>query len=116
MAFFFSTDKEEKEKATKELLEAFKILEEQALGDKKFFGGDNLNTVDLVCGIVSHWFACMEDVVGVKLIEPKTFPGLHAWSQNFKQVPAIKESLPRYGKLFESLTQLKHRSLSGTAK
>ena len=86
LAFFRAADEEEREKAAKKTMEVLKILEEQALGDKKFFGGETVNMVDLAYGILStHWFACMEEVVGVKLIEPNTLPGLHDCVQNFKQ-------------------------------
>jgi glutathione S-transferase len=52
MAFFafFRATEEEKEKAAKEALEVLKILEEQCLGDKKFFGGENFGMVDIAYG------------------------------------------------------------------
>ncbi|PQM35762.1 putative glutathione S-transferase [Prunus yedoensis var. nudiflora] len=76
-------------------------IEEHAgtLGKKKFFGGDNIGIVDIAFGGIAHWFGVMEDVVGVKLFEAQVFPCLHAWTENFKQVPAIKESLPDHDKL-----------------
>ena len=116
-ACFRAADEEERDKAAKETMEVLKIMEEHALGDKKFFGGETVNMVDLAYGILStHWFACMEEVAGVKLIEPNTLPGLHAWVQNFKQVPIIKDNLPDYERLLAYYKQLRQKFLYGNTK
>ncbi|ONI26921.1 hypothetical protein PRUPE_1G055000 [Prunus persica] len=100
-AYFRAVGDEEQEKATKELHETLKILEEQVLGDKIFFGGDTIGLVDIACGALSYWFECVEEAVGKKVIEPGTLPRLHAWAQNFKQAPVIKENLPDHGRLLD---------------
>ena len=113
LAFFRAADEEEREKAAKKTMEVLKILEEQALGDKKFFGGETVNMVDLAFGLLStHWFACIEEVIGVRQIEPNTFPGLYAWVQNFKQVPVIKDNLPDCERLLAYFKQVRERLLS----
>ena len=33
-----------------------KIMEEQGLGEKKFFGGERIGIVDIAFGIIAHWF------------------------------------------------------------
>jgi len=51
----------------------------------------------------------MEEAVGVKLLEPGSFPRLHLWTQNFKEVAVIKENLPDYDEMlayFKSLRQM----------
>ncbi|MBA0555464.1 hypothetical protein Golob_025641 [Gossypium lobatum] len=74
-------------KAEQNSLEMLKIIEEKALGDKKFFGGDNISMLDIVLGL-GHWLG------GEKLLEAHKLHRLHVWLKNFKQVPVIKEDLP----------------------
>ncbi|XP_042503391.1 probable glutathione S-transferase [Macadamia integrifolia] len=97
---FFTTTGEEHVLATKESLEMLRSIEEHGLGEKKFFGGETIGYADLAFGGTAHWLGVMEDIVGVKLIEPNTFPRLHAWIQNFKQVPLIRDNLPDRDQMF----------------
>ncbi|XP_052188521.1 glutathione transferase GST 23-like [Diospyros lotus] len=90
----FRSTEETKEQAGREVAQVLRTLEEQALGDGKFFGGDSLGFVDISYGWLAYWFEVMEDVIGIKVLEPSTFPGLWAWTQNFKDVPVIKDNLP----------------------
>ncbi|TQD70554.1 hypothetical protein C1H46_043915 [Malus baccata] len=46
-------------------------------------------------------------MVGVKLLEPSTLPRLHAWVQNFKQVPVIRDNLPDYQKLVAHMKRVR---------
>ena len=45
---FYLTVGKEQEKATKEVRELLKVIEEQGLGEKKYFGGDKIGLADLV--------------------------------------------------------------------
>ena len=90
----FRSRAEEQEKAIEESLEMLRIVEGQALKDKKFFGGDEIGIVDIAFGGIAHWLGVIEEVVGVKLLEANEFPRLHAWTNNFKEVPVIKQNLP----------------------
>ncbi|KAJ0092741.1 hypothetical protein Patl1_25809 [Pistacia atlantica] len=87
MWFMFRTSGEEQEKAKKDTLEMLKIVEEIGLRDfkeKKFFGGDKINLVDIAfCGF-AHWLGVIEDVVGMKLLEAEKFPRLYAWIKKFQ--------------------------------
>ncbi|EEF44317.1 probable glutathione S-transferase [Ricinus communis] len=92
----FRTKGEELEKAVKNCLEVLKTIEEHAMGvsDDKYFGGDKIGIVDIAfCGI-AHWLGVIEEVAGVKVLESQKFPRLHAWTENFKEAPIIKENLP----------------------
>ncbi|KAL2241694.1 UNVERIFIED_CONTAM: putative glutathione S-transferase [Sesamum indicum] len=92
-ALFRSTE-EDKEKTAAQVMEALKIIEDQALGDKKFFGGNRIGLVDLSFGWLAHWFGAMQETVGVQALEPNNLPRLHRWTKHFKQEPVIKENLP----------------------
>ncbi|CAL2225475.1 unnamed protein product [Prunus armeniaca] len=106
-ALFELTAGEEREKTIQAALENLKILEEQGLGDKKFFGGETISLLDITYGWLPHWFEAVEEMVGVKVLEASTLPRLHAWVQNFKQVPVIKDNLPDYQKLLAHMTRLR---------
>ncbi|KAL1557133.1 glutathione transferase [Salvia divinorum] len=90
---FLACSEEGKEKAAKDLLEILKIVQDEALGDHKFFGGDTLSLVDLCYGWLTS-LKYVERVVGVQVLEPMTLPRLHRWMQDFKEERVIKENLP----------------------
>ncbi|KAB5516148.1 hypothetical protein DKX38_026796 [Salix brachista] len=98
-AFNRGSGEDQLEKAAKELLESLKILEEQGLGDKKFFGGESINLVDISYGALGYWFPALEEAKGVKVLEPRTLPRLHAWAKNFVELPVVKENIPAYDKM-----------------
>ena len=70
-----------------------KIMEEQGLGEKKFFGGDRIGMVDIAFGTIAHWFGVIEEIIEVKVLEAHALPRLHAWKENFEEVPIIKENV-----------------------
>lgn len=103
---FFQTVGEEQKNAIKEAKELLGIIEERGLGEKKFFGGEQIGLTDIAFGWIAGWLRTMEEAVGVKLIEDDNFPQLQAWIQNFKAVPVIRENLPDRN---EMLTYFKQR-------
>ncbi|KAF3457504.1 hypothetical protein FNV43_RR02162 [Rhamnella rubrinervis] len=90
----FRSRGDEQEKFIEECLEMLRIVEEQALGDKKFFGGDEIGIVDIAFGDIAHWLGVIEETVGVKLLGANEFPRLHAWTNTFKEAPVIRQNLP----------------------
>ncbi|PON36111.1 S-crystallin [Parasponia andersonii] len=108
----FTTSGEEQEKAKNECLEMLRIIEDKALtGDKNFFGGEGIGIVDIAFGWIAHWFGVIEEVVGLRLLEAHVFPRLHAWIENFKQVPSIKQNLPSHDQLFVYFKSLREKYL-----
>ncbi|KAM2009390.1 hypothetical protein FF1_003937 [Malus domestica] len=89
----FMADGEEHEKVAKEIRDVFKILEEQALGEDDFFGGNEIGLADLALGFIASSFGVIEQVVGVKVLHATEFPRLCNWINKFRENPAIKKSL-----------------------
>ncbi|GFQ01081.1 glutathione transferase gst 23 [Phtheirospermum japonicum] len=110
-AFFLSSN-ENIEETTKQVVETLKTIQDQALGDKKFFGGDKIGLVDLSFGWLAHWFEPIQEVVGVQVLEPNTLPKLHQWIINFKQEPLINENLPDSKALLAHYERFKKRFTS----
>jgi glutathione S-transferase len=90
----FLKEGEEKEKAIESALESFTFLEKQIQGKKFFSGDDNIGYLDLVMGWIPLWLNVMEEAGGMKLMDAQKFPFLHEWTQNFIEIPLIKECLP----------------------
>ncbi|KAI6693789.1 hypothetical protein NL676_021499 [Syzygium grande] len=107
--FFLMSQGEEREKATEEVLEVLRTLEHEALADKKFFGGDNIGLADITFGWLAYWFECTEEVVDVKLLSPTTFPRLHLWVENWKEVDVVKENHPDSEKLLGHFRRFRER-------
>ncbi|KAH6791251.1 hypothetical protein C2S51_006257 [Perilla frutescens var. frutescens] len=109
---FFRSSGEEREKAAKDVVETLRMIEDEGLGDKKFFGGNTLSLVDLCFGWLVYWFESMEELVGLQVVEPSTLPRLHQWTLNFKQEPLIKENLPDKAALLEHYKGIREARLS----
>ncbi|XP_057959868.1 probable glutathione S-transferase isoform X2 [Malania oleifera] len=103
---------EDQEMAVKEAVKVLKVLEEQCLGDKKFFGGNAIGLVDIAYGWLGHWLGGLEEVMGVKLLEPTNFPRLCAWVKNFGDVPVIKENLPNRERMLVYFQELREKSVA----
>lgn len=93
------SDEKGRDKAVEEALEALKILQE-ALKDKRFFGGETIGLVDIAANFIGYWVAILQEIAGLELLTIEKFPKLYKWSQEFVNHPVIKESLPPRDKLF----------------
>ncbi|KAB2039849.1 hypothetical protein ES319_D02G039000v1 [Gossypium barbadense] len=109
----YRTEGEEQQAVVKEWLEMLEAMEEHVLiGGKKFFGGDEINMVDIAFCMVAHWLGAIEDAAGLKVFEPHKFPRVSSWIQNFKSVPVIKDNLPDTDKIVAHLKRLKEMLLT----
>ncbi|KAG9454913.1 hypothetical protein H6P81_007817 [Aristolochia fimbriata] len=108
----FSKQGEELEGAVKEAGEALRTLE-QALGGKRFFGGDDVGFVDVAAGWFAYWVPIMEDILGLKIIDEKEAPALKKWFGEFLDLPCVKERLPAREKLVSHLRDLRKARMSG---
>ncbi|KAG2372422.1 glutathione S-transferase [Vigna angularis] len=87
-----STSKaEEREVGKKELIEALKVLEEQ-LGEKSYFGGDDLGFLDIAVVPFYTWFKSYE-TFGSFSVESEC-PKLIAWAKRCLQKESVSKSLP----------------------
>ncbi|TYH11198.1 hypothetical protein ES288_A07G239100v1 [Gossypium darwinii] len=110
ITFFFGVGEEHK-KAVKEAKELLKLYEEQVLGEKKYFGGEEIGMLDLAMGWMTY-FGVIEEIVDVKILDAETFPRLHAWIQNFRAHPVIKNNLPDHDRLLQNYTEKRQRFLA----
>ncbi|RDX73631.1 hypothetical protein CR513_46733, partial [Mucuna pruriens] len=107
-AFYVTNKDEEKEKSIEKVWEHLRVVENQCFGDeKKLFGGDTINTVDIAFGSILKFLVVTEDIIQVKLLEDDKFPRLHSWYNNFKDVPIIKENLPDHDKMVSFIKFIK---------
>jgi len=106
-AFLHSKIGEEREKARENLWERLRIIEDQCLDDqKKFYGGDTINIVDIALGSFIKFIEVQEDMFEVKILQSERLPRLHLWFNNFKDIPVIKENTPDQEKLVAFLNPL----------
>ncbi|KAK1563517.1 hypothetical protein Q3G72_028671 [Acer saccharum] len=90
----------EREVAIGEACEHLKTLENE-LGDKKFFGGEDIGLVDIVANVVGIWFGVFQEFSGLELLTEEKFPKLCKWIHEYVNHTAIKEDVPPRDKLIE---------------
>ncbi|KAK1562186.1 hypothetical protein Q3G72_007684 [Acer saccharum] len=99
---FWSKGKE-REAAIGEACEHLKTLENE-LGDKKFFGGEEIGLVDIVANFIGFWLGASQELSGLELLTEEKFPKLNKWIHEYVNHTAIKENLPPRDKLIEALS------------
>ncbi|KAH0783024.1 hypothetical protein KY290_002622 [Solanum tuberosum] len=89
---FFSSG-ETKAEGVESVVEGLHLLEGQIIG-KKFFGGEKIGYLDIIIGWIAYWFQYIEEIGEFKAMDSTKYPCLHAWINNFIQLPIIQQSLP----------------------
>ncbi|KAI4333381.1 hypothetical protein L6164_018203 [Bauhinia variegata] len=96
----------EQEAAKKEFIDCFKLLEEQ-LGDKPYFGGDNLGFVDVALIPFYSWFKAYE-TFGNLNIEAEC-PKFISWAKRCLQKESVSKSLPDQHKVYEFVCEIRKK-------
>ena len=100
-------------KAAKEAQETLKPLEE-LLKEKRFFGGQTIGYLDIAFGWMAIWLPLVEEILGVTFVDESTLPLLHAWCQEFPNIPLVKERLPPREKLVPKLKAFRESVVSSS--
>ncbi|XP_060198404.1 probable glutathione S-transferase [Lycium barbarum] len=101
----WSTKGEVQEGAKKGLIDSLKLLEQAALGDKLYFGGESFGFADIALIGIYSWFYALE-IFGNFSIEAEC-PKLDAWDKRCKLRESVSKSLPDPHKIYELLLELK---------
>ncbi|XP_027333381.1 glutathione S-transferase U19-like [Abrus precatorius] len=99
---------EEREVATRDFIEVLKHLEE-ALGEKKYFGGDSFGYVDIIAIGHSAWFLAYERLGGFKVENHS--PKISAWIKRCLQRQSVAKVLPDPEKVYQFI--LHFRKMEG---
>ncbi|KAI3787076.1 hypothetical protein L1987_41262 [Smallanthus sonchifolius] len=81
------------EQALSEAHEQLQFLENELEG-KKFFGGDNINVVDIAATTIAFWLGAAEEALGIKVLTKDKFPKITEWSANYINCQVVKDNLP----------------------
>ncbi|OAY28878.1 probable glutathione S-transferase [Manihot esculenta] len=102
----WTTKGEEQEAAKKEFIEALKLLEGE-LGNKPYFGGENIGYVDVALVPFYSWFYAYE-TFGNFSIEAEC-PVLIAWAKRCLQKESISKALPDPKMVYDFILMLKQK-------
>ncbi|XP_078152163.1 putative glutathione S-transferase [Carex rostrata] len=93
-AFWMScwTDGETQKGFIAQSKETLTTLQRQLEG-KRFFGGDSIGLVDLAGCMIAFWFAVLQEVAGINLLNEEDYPVLCRWAEDYCRVGAVSESL-----------------------
>ncbi|XP_076955345.1 putative glutathione S-transferase [Bidens hawaiensis] len=61
---------------------------------KKFFGGENINLVDIAATFIAYWVGAAEEALRIKVVTKDKFPKLTEWCGNYVNSQVVKECLP----------------------
>ncbi|XP_071720848.1 probable glutathione S-transferase [Rutidosis leptorrhynchoides] len=83
------------EQVIAEACEQLQLLEnELVVNGKKFFGGDNINLVDLSADFIAYWLGTLEEATEIKNFTKEKFPKIIEWADNFVGCEVVKGILP----------------------
>ncbi|KAI4333388.1 hypothetical protein L6164_018210 [Bauhinia variegata] len=100
----FTSKGEEQEAAKKEFIDCLKLLEEQ-LGDKPYFGGDNLSFVDVALVPLYSLFKAFETFGNLNIGGDHQCPKLIAWAKRCLQRESVFKSMPDQHKFYDLICE-----------
>ncbi|CAN4117627.1 unnamed protein product [Withania somnifera] len=99
------TKGEVQEGAKKGLIDSLKLLEEAALGDKPYLGGESFGFVDIVMIGTYSWFYALE-IFGNFSVKAEC-PKIAAWGERCKQKESVSKCLPDPHRIYEMILDIK---------
>ncbi|XP_076908081.1 putative glutathione S-transferase [Bidens hawaiensis] len=82
------------EQAVAEAQEQLQFLENELnVKGKKFFGGDNINLVDIAATFIAYWLGAAEEALGITVLSKDKFPKIIEWSGNYINCQVVKDDL-----------------------
>ncbi|KAI7755119.1 hypothetical protein M8C21_025989 [Ambrosia artemisiifolia] len=83
------------EQAIADACEQLQVLEnELVVKGNKFFGGDNINLIDIAASFIAYWLGMLEEGTEIKFVTKDKFPRITEWADNFVKVEVVKDVLP----------------------
>ncbi|KAM0072680.1 putative glutathione transferase [Helianthus debilis subsp. tardiflorus] len=83
------------EQAIAKACEQLQVVENKlAVEGNKFFGGDNINLIDIAASFIAYWLGTLEEATEIKFVTKDKFPRITEWADNFLKVEVVKDVLP----------------------
>ncbi|OIT31821.1 glutathione s-transferase u8, partial [Nicotiana attenuata] len=95
----YESNNEVREKARGELHELLKLLENEIIKDKNFFGVNRVGYIEIVSILITYWLGVIQEALKVDILTKEEFPNICAWAENVISCNCMKENLPPREKL-----------------
>lgn len=93
-AIFKTLGPDGNEQTHAEACEQLQILEnELKLKGTRFFGGENINLVDIGADFIAYWLEIIQEVFEKELFTKDKFPKLTVWADDFVNLQVVNEVL-----------------------
>lgn len=86
-------------------------MRSEASNGSEFFGGDEINMIDLVYEWIAVRMKVVEDVMDMEIMEDLEFHRLQAWMENFKVITVIRDHTPDHHQMFLHLRRCRQQQL-----
>ncbi|XP_023768470.1 probable glutathione S-transferase isoform X1 [Lactuca sativa] len=83
------------EQSDAEAIEQLQILENELKAKgTKFFGGDNINLVDIAADFIAYWLGIIQEAAEKTLVTNDKFPKITVWADDFVNLELVNQVLP----------------------